>query len=92
MDGAREITTKSRASKYDTLKRAVKKYLKKDMNIAELQEKTAELEVTEPEPESVAIGSLSLQDVEKCLKLKFDKRDKELKNVEPLPLPSGLGI
>jgi flagellar biosynthesis/type III secretory pathway ATPase len=88
---ATEIVAKEHHKLFFQLKTSVRKFLGNLIDQGELKRTTDKLEDKSKQYKSVRISEMSLQDVEKCLHLQFDRHDMEMKDVQSLHLPPHLG-
>ena len=88
---ATEIVAKQNHKLFHKLKTQVLKFFDNLIDRHELKEATDELDAKSKQFKTVPISDLSLKEVVKCLKLEFDLKDTEMKDVQPLPLPPHLG-
>ncbi|KAJ5926539.1 hypothetical protein N7516_008312 [Penicillium verrucosum] len=87
---ATEIVAKQNHKLFHKLKTKVLKFLDNLIDRHQLKEATDELNAQSKQYKTVPISDLSLKEVEKCLRLEFDSKDTEMKDVQPLPLPPRL--
>jgi hypothetical protein len=77
---------------HERLKRAVGKFLGNKIDRRQLQEAMDQIDASETKFPTVAITTLSVEDVQRSLQLELDVEDGEMQGVQPLPLPPLLGI
>ncbi|OQD63447.1 hypothetical protein PENPOL_c009G05092 [Penicillium polonicum] len=92
MEDAKEVAAKHRWNGYERLKRAVRKFLGNKIDRRQLQEATEQIDASETKFPTVAITTLSVEDIQRSLQLELDLEDGEMQGVQPLPLPPLLGI
>ncbi|KAI2739733.1 hypothetical protein DTO013E5_8305 [Penicillium roqueforti] len=70
------------------LKTSVRKLLGNHIDRGKLKKATDNLEDKSKQYTSVRISEMSVKNVEQCLYLQFDSHDREMKDVQSLPLPT----
>ncbi|KGO74162.1 hypothetical protein PITC_022200 [Penicillium italicum] len=87
MEDAKEVVAKHRWNGCERLKRAVREFLGNNIDRRQLQEATDQIDASETKFPTVAITTLSVEDVQRSLQLELDVEDGEMQGVQPLPLP-----
>lgn len=72
------------------LKTSVRKLLGNHIDRGKLKKATDNLEDKSKQYTSVRISEMSVKNVEQCLYLQFDSHDREMKDVQSLPLPTSV--
>ncbi|KAJ5757122.1 uncharacterized protein N7511_007304 [Penicillium nucicola] len=90
MEDAKEVVAKHRRHGFEQLKRVVRKFLENNIDRRQLQEATDQIDASEIKFPTVAITTLSVEDVQRSLQLELDVEDAEMQGVQPLPLPPHL--
>ncbi|KAJ5930625.1 hypothetical protein N7466_006118 [Penicillium verhagenii] len=90
MEDAKEVVAKRCRNGYEELKRAVRNFLGNSIDRRQLQEATDQVDAKETKYTTIAIITLSVQDVQQSLCLELDVEDTEMEAIQPLPLPSHL--
>ena len=84
---ATEIFPKERHKLLHQLRSSVRKFLDKVIDERQLKTATDKVEGQMKRYDSVPVSDLTLKEVERSLRLKYDAFDLEMKSVQPLPLP-----
>ncbi|KAJ5329168.1 hypothetical protein N7452_009558 [Penicillium brevicompactum] len=83
---ATEIVARQNHKLFHKLKIKVLEFFDNLIVRNELKEATDKLDAQAKKLKTIPISDLSLEDVERCLKLQLDVTDTEMKDVQPLPL------
>ncbi|KXG50253.1 uncharacterized protein PGRI_062200 [Penicillium griseofulvum] len=78
MEDAKEVVAKHRLNDYKRLKRDVRKFLGDKIDRRQLQEAMDQIDALETKLPTVAISTLSVEDVQRSLQLELDVEDGEI--------------